>query len=370
MNSSTDVECNKESANHDKEQRQQAAEHKYPCFIAIPWSLPYYLSARGAENFHLCLWIGKDLCWTQDNYVGSMIFGISALAWCGLLFYNAISVKAWEEVYNLVAVTMWLSANFLWMIDEVEYQNDDETAILKVAIVMETAIAWILLYHVVLKPLGVFPENDVANARYETVGLKCRFSFFSWRQYEHLHTLCWLGKDLSWNRLNKISWPICFLPTVLIAFDFIWTTFNTKFLMVDTVHYFAQLMWVMGNGLWAIGNIYITENDDDRAYYLFNDTFHAREKLRWWSSVLLFAAYFPLFCLYCVWIPLTLTGTIDASLDPDRDEGGSDGRLTGGASNDENGKAQGVSLVPLPTVQEAIAVESTNSNPLHTSSDH
>jgi hypothetical protein len=178
------------------------------------------------------------------------------LAWCFLLFYNAVKSQAWQEVYNLIAVSMWLVANFVWMIDEVRFDNNTPSAMLKVAIIMETAIVWICVYHLVLRPLGVFPEDEEATKRThdESLGLKCRFSYFkTWRQYEHLHTLCWLGKDLSWNRLNPYTWVLCFVPTVLIAMDFIWTTYHTKMMMVDTAHYVAQLFWVGGNALWAIG---------------------------------------------------------------------------------------------------------------------
>ncbi len=50
----------------------------------------------------------------------------------------------------------------------------------------------------------------------------------NWRQYEHAHTLCWLGKDLSWNQRVQSSWVLCLVPTILIAVDFIWVTWNTK----------------------------------------------------------------------------------------------------------------------------------------------
>ena len=110
----------------------------------------------------------------------------------------------------------------------------------------------------------------------------------NWRQYEHMHTLCWLGKDLGWNRLNPYLWIVCLVPTVTIAADFIWTTFKTKVgrtfalcvetlvfiiscqkMMIDSVHYITQLMWVLGNFSWALGNIFVNRHSDDPAYPLF-----------------------------------------------------------------------------------------------------
>lgn len=39
--------------------------------------------------------------------------------------------------------------------------------------------------------------------------------------------------------------------------------------MEDTLHYVAQLMWVLGNMFWALGEIYVNP-DDDAPIYLFN----------------------------------------------------------------------------------------------------
>jgi hypothetical protein len=103
------------TAQSPREEGAIAAAQKYPCYISVPWSIPYYLTVRGSENFHICLWIAKDLSWTQNWYWESMIFGSMALAWCTVLMYNAVVAKCFEEVYMLIALILWLSANFLWM---------------------------------------------------------------------------------------------------------------------------------------------------------------------------------------------------------------------------------------------------------------
>lgn len=74
-----------------------------------------YFSVRGAENFHIYLWIMKDLAWTQKWYIISWIFGISAISWCLVLVYHAFMDKNYNEMYMLVALILWLSANFVWM---------------------------------------------------------------------------------------------------------------------------------------------------------------------------------------------------------------------------------------------------------------
>lgn len=74
-----------------------------------------YFTVRGAENVHIYLWIMKDLAWTQKWYVVSWIFGISAISWCLVLVYHAFADRNYNEMYMLVALILWLSANFVWM---------------------------------------------------------------------------------------------------------------------------------------------------------------------------------------------------------------------------------------------------------------
>jgi len=279
-------------------------------YITQEWSLSYYLTVRGSENFHIYLWIAKDLAWTQNWYWPAMMFGSSALAWCLVLAFNAIRSRCIEEMYMLVALVMWLSANFLWMAGEV-FNGDDDYVVPRVGYIMESAISWILFYHVILRPCKIIPHDDAMNKRYENTGLKSRFSYFeNWRQYEHAHTLCWLGKDLSWDQLNPYTWILCLIPTVSIAADFIWTCYHTKRMMVDTVHYFSQLMWVFGNMVWALGNIFVNEDGDDSAFLMWHSSASSRAQCRWYASWILFSAYFPLVVLYCIWVPLTFMGEI------------------------------------------------------------
>jgi len=47
----------------------------------------------------------------------------------------------------------------------------------------------------------------------------------------------------------------------------------------------------------------------------FCRNFEARRTPRWWSSWLLFSAYFPIAILYIIWIPLTLTGQLPSEQD-------------------------------------------------------
>ncbi len=84
-------------------------------YITMPWSPQVYFTVRGAENFHIYLWIAKDLSWTRDAYMPAMVFGVASLSWCLVLMFHAISAKCITEVYMLIVMIMWIAANFLWM---------------------------------------------------------------------------------------------------------------------------------------------------------------------------------------------------------------------------------------------------------------
>lgn len=83
--------------------------------ITVPWSPQMYFSVRGAENFHIYLWIIKDLAWTQKWTVVAWMFGISAISWSLVLVYHAFKDRNYNEMYMLCALILWLSANFVWM---------------------------------------------------------------------------------------------------------------------------------------------------------------------------------------------------------------------------------------------------------------
>ncbi len=137
--------------------------------------------------------------------------------------------------------------------------------------VLEVALMWCLVYYLIILPFRLLPCNKAALEEYDDGSLKPRFSCFeTFRQYENLHMLFWIAKDLAWNRLNLLLWLFCLVPTVLLAIDFIIISATTKcevgsvkisstiiidrFLQdstVDTVHFLSILMWVAGNSVWA-----------------------------------------------------------------------------------------------------------------------
>lgn len=160
-----------------KRLQQDAKINHYYMYISSPWSPQIYFTVRGADNFHIYLWIAKDLAWTQNAYVPGMLFGISAIAWCGVLAYHALAMRSFNEMYMLVALTMWLCANFVWMSGEV-FRGDDDVVVPQSAAIMQAAISMLLLYYFILKPFKLLPIDEIVKLKYDEADLHPRFSYF------------------------------------------------------------------------------------------------------------------------------------------------------------------------------------------------
>eukprot|EP01041_Mallomonas_annulata_P000343 gene343-612_t len=290
----------------------------------VAWSPKWYLTIRGAECLHIYLWIAKDWSWTQDWYYAGLLFGSAAVAWAVYLLFRAIRIGNYQEVYHGIAQNIWLFANLWWMQGELhDYMYPDEPTMIDrrqqdSGYMMVAALCWLAIYYLILKPLNVLPMSEHARNMYDDTGLKCRIPlmFNSWRQYENIHILFWLGKDCAWNLLIPVMWIVFLVPTIMLAFDFMIMACTVKTLMIERAHYTAQFTWVVGNMVWALGEFYFASYDEPLS--LGTRNYDARKTPRWWSSWILFMAYVPIVILYLVWIPLTVMGKLQPHK-PDQD---------------------------------------------------
>ena len=180
-----------------------------------PWTLSYYFN-EGQENVHIYFWLLKDLAWVQSWYLPGILIGGLACCWSIFLVWRSISHRNLNEFWSRFADFLWLFANYWWMIGEThdyEYPNEPsqyETKTREATVIMITALVWIASYYFILKPLGVverFNNTDTptllsvpAMTTEENAPPPPRFpSYFnSWREYENLHSLFWIGKDAAW----------------------------------------------------------------------------------------------------------------------------------------------------------------------------
>jgi len=74
------------------------------------------LNLRASENFHIVLWLLKDLCWV-------LVWKPLGLAMLIPTFIMAVHI-AWKlrgdigELLHAIAVVCWITANGVWMIGE------------------------------------------------------------------------------------------------------------------------------------------------------------------------------------------------------------------------------------------------------------
>ena len=108
-------------------------------------------------------------------------------------------------------------------------------------------------------------------------------------------------------------------------------------MIVESAHYIAQFIWVIGNAVWAYGELYYGERDD--AYPLFSRSAHccfescraslhlsylsfgmlyrsseSRITFRWYSGWVLVGAFVPVLLVYIILIAYSLYGYTTGNL--------------------------------------------------------
>lgn len=106
-----------------------------------------FKSLRASENFHIVLWLFKDLCWVMDL----KLFGVIMVA-------PTVAMAAWiawrsrtdiGELLHSLAVVFWICANSVWMIGEFFY-NDGTRPVATIFFALGLlTVAW---YYLFLRP--------------------------------------------------------------------------------------------------------------------------------------------------------------------------------------------------------------------------
>jgi hypothetical protein len=119
-----------------------------------------FRSARESENFHIVLWLVKDLCW--------------ALTWKALglvLAPPTVALAAWiawrrrneaDEFLHALAVVFWITANSLWMVGEFFFQ--DRTRPYSV-VLFAAGIGCVGWYYLVLLPKRANDKSPLVEQR-------------------------------------------------------------------------------------------------------------------------------------------------------------------------------------------------------------
>lgn len=271
---------------------------------------------NGLSQIHIYVWILKDLAWASNMYYLGISAGTAAVSFI-LILAVACRHDA-EEVFANFVLFLWIFGNFLWMSGEITIPplgmdaktddnnfHDDGTTFfgddaINAAAAMGlfiVALVLITLYYSVLSPRKYLTTHPIVIEYYERAGVKPRFPnlFRSMRQYEYLHMLFWIGKDLAWNRLWPVPWGIFFVLTFAVGADFVYITYQKGY-WVDCAHYSAQFLWVLANFAWGLGEQFFKGYDNAIPLSVHNKL--ALSTGRWWAQLILVLAYVPLIALY------------------------------------------------------------------------
>lgn len=285
-----------------------------------PLTCSYLFGTVGCEYCHTYFWIAKDLFWAQGHRDYSIFFGLSALLWSLIILWHALRTDNMHELWIYPSIFFWLFANFWWMAGEAhdyEYPYEEPIAdqhTLTSCRLLTIAMFWLLIYYFLLLPLNILPLKKSSLQEYNDRLLQSRLPCFQhFRQYENLHMLFWIIKDLSWGAMNLTVWSLCLVPTILIAGDLVYisaTSYNSPDYTVDLVHFVVVFVWVIGNSVWAFGDFFVEEQYAD-PQDLLTKSADSLMTARWWSSWILVANVVPIACLYSMWGWLTLTGKLN-----------------------------------------------------------
>lgn len=76
---------------------------------------------RKVENFHILLWLVKDLCWVSLSKELGVIMIVPTLAFAIYITWRNRFDKV-ELLHNL-AICLWICANSVWMIGEFYFED-------------------------------------------------------------------------------------------------------------------------------------------------------------------------------------------------------------------------------------------------------
>lgn len=75
-----------------------------------------FKTIRSSENFHIVLWLVKDLCWVMDLHLAGVIMIVPTVAMAAWIAWRCRGDIG--EFLHSLAVVFWITANSVWMIGE------------------------------------------------------------------------------------------------------------------------------------------------------------------------------------------------------------------------------------------------------------
>ena len=78
---------------------------------------------RKYENFHIVLWLLKDLCWVAGLTVLGTIMIIPTIGMA--IYISWLTRNSRVDIFHNLAVVCWITANSIWMMGEMYFDETD-----------------------------------------------------------------------------------------------------------------------------------------------------------------------------------------------------------------------------------------------------
>eukprot|EP00242_Pyramimonas_sp_CCMP2087_P014724 CAMPEP_0198205060 /NCGR_PEP_ID=MMETSP1445-20131203/8539_1 /TAXON_ID=36898 /ORGANISM="Pyramimonas sp., Strain CCMP2087" /LENGTH=265 /DNA_ID=CAMNT_0043877207 /DNA_START=695 /DNA_END=1492 /DNA_ORIENTATION=- len=236
------------------------------------------------------------------------------------------------ELVQAIASFLWILGNWWWMIGENwihrYHEGREEGYPFEMHRVQSTcllvgAFSISALYYFVQIPCKILMGREKAGSvslselqieqqtdpsfvpdYHELLPVRFPSVFVYWRDWANCQILFWSGKDLFWLLEWETAWAVCALATLGHTLDMIRVTWMHS---VENLHYWAQLVWVIANMIWAFGDLFEpfkSHSDPESMFQAPSDW----QNLRWWASWAILPSFLPILWLYILWVPATIYG--------------------------------------------------------------
>ena len=104
---------------------------------------------RAIENFHIVLWLIKDLCWCMLWKHVAIFMIIPTFIFAIFITYNGR--KSRSDLFHNLAVMLWIVANSVWMIGEFYFHEGLNTVAFIFFILGLLLVAYYYITHIFFK---------------------------------------------------------------------------------------------------------------------------------------------------------------------------------------------------------------------------
>ncbi len=116
-------------------------------------------SVRKFENFHIVLWLLKDICWITDFKIGGIVMIAPTLALALYLCWRFRLNRT--ELLTNAAVCAWICANSTWMTGEFFFNDTLRPFAVVFFVIGFLLIGTEYLLQLLSKPVELTPSEEV-----------------------------------------------------------------------------------------------------------------------------------------------------------------------------------------------------------------